>query len=97
MTLIQRRTDDWISTGADASLTGICLGTCVSVVAGSAVGDWKILTLSRARIADSLLMTLIRRCAYDRVRARAYPFLTGVSLGAGILIVARGSIGFYRI
>src|SRR5205823_103652 len=97
VTLVARRTRDWVGARAGSRFAGVGLRAGVAVAARCSVGSAWIRAGSRRWVARSGDMTLIARRTRDRVGARACPGLAGVGLGARVAVTARGSVGGARI
>src|SRR5207249_878159 len=97
MTLIEGRAEDGVRAGARRSVAGGGGGAGVAVIARGSVGGVRVRADARARVANAGDMTLIEGRAEGGVRAGARPGLAGVGLGAGVAVIARGSVGGVRV
>lgn len=74
-------------------MAGVGLGTDVEIVAGGPVGRRWVGAEASSWAANPRYMTLVSGRTDHRIRPYTNPGLAGVSLGAGVAIVAGGPIG----
>ena len=97
MTLIARCTRDRIGASAGSRLTRIGLRTGVAIITHGAVLLRWIRARSALRIAGAGVMTLITRGTIYRIGSNARARLTGVGLGACIVVVTCRTVRLGRI
>ena len=95
--LVQSRADYRIATGAHSILAGVSLGTGVAVVAVLSISLWGVAACARGRITGARYMALVQSIADYSIAAVARSILAGVSLGAGIAVIAGSVICYGRI
>jgi hypothetical protein len=94
---IERQAGNGIGAGTRARLTGIGLRAGVVVITGESVVCMGIAALSRCRIACASDVALVERQTRNGIGARTRARLTGIGLCAGVVVIAGGAIGFWRI
>jgi hypothetical protein len=97
MTLIRRRTDNWVIAFASSALTHVALRTCVSIITDRILRLRGIRTYPGRRVTRARVMTLIRRTAHHGVTPRARTTLTTIRLRTRIAITARRAIRLIRM
>jgi hypothetical protein len=93
MALVESRTDHRVGTTACAHLTGVGLGTEVTVVAGSSISYLWIRAQTGSGVAETWEVTLVESGAEDGIPSVTHAFLAHVDLRAEIAVVAGCSIG----
>jgi len=78
-------------------LTGIQRRTWIAVVACGAVRFCRIRTVAGRGVACTHIVTLVQSRADDRIGAGTNTGLAGIGLGAEIAVVARGTVGLWRV
>jgi len=97
MALVQSIADYRIAAVARSILAGVSLGAGIAVVAVLSISLWWVAACARGRITGACYMALVQSIADYRIAAGARSILAGVSLGAGIAIVAGRSISLWWV
>jgi len=97
MALVLRRANDRVRPEAYARLARIGLCTSVTVVAIRSIGNGRIATNTRCRIARARYVALVERRASDRVCPSTSARLTRIRLGTRIAIGTRRAVIRVRI
>src|SRR5439155_994321 len=93
VTLVGRGADDRVRARARTHLTRVGPRAGVAVGAGAPVGLGGVRPRARGRVAGPRVVTLVRCGEHDGVPARAHAALAGVGPRAGVVVVARASVG----
>jgi len=90
--LVGGRAHDRACARAAARLTSVSVRAGVAVVTSRPVLFRRVQADAGGGVADARVVALIERRADDRTCSRTAARLTGVSLGAGIAVIATGAI-----
>src|SRR5205823_1630281 len=93
VTLVLRSAHDWVAAHARTCLACVGPRAGVAVVARASVGLDGVRARARGRVAGARVVTLVGCGAHDGVPARAHAALAGVGPRAGVVVVARASVG----